>query len=242
MPRRLRNWIIVSTFFVAFVVWTALLFGWPALRALDERFVAPPLDPMSNAAQIMAAFALLTWPGLEYAALTGIAIWAFRRRLRSLAAALLLTFALGWATSELIKITIARPRPPEHLDVMTAVGYSYPSSHMVGVVASCIAVGATFRVTRRSPRARLLWTVGSMALIVAVGFNRWFLGAHHVADIIGGALLGAFVATFSLVVCGVSVPIPHTAVVEIVRERREALHPSPTSGQKRCAVIYNPAK
>ena len=53
---------------------------------------------------------------------------------------------------------------------------------------------------------------------------------------------GRFVATFSLVVCGVSVPIPHTAVVEIVRERREAAHPTAATDQKRCAVIYNPVK
>jgi diacylglycerol kinase family enzyme/membrane-associated phospholipid phosphatase len=240
--RKTTSILIVVGFGVAFLAWTLLLFSWPAFHALDDRLVAPPLDLRSNGAQIASAFALLTWPGLEYAALVGIAIWAFRRRLRSLAAALLLTVAIGWATSDLIKVVIARGRPTEHLDVMTAWGYSYPSGHMVGVVASCIAVGATFRVTRRSPRARLIWTLGATALILAVAFDRWFLGAHHIADIVGGALLGAFVATFSLVVCGVSVPVPHTAVVEIVRERREALHPPTTSGLKRCAVIYNPVK
>ena len=50
-------------------------------------------------AQIAAAFALLTWPGLEYAALVGLAIWAYQRRLRTLAFALLLTVALGWAAT-----------------------------------------------------------------------------------------------------------------------------------------------
>ena len=52
MSRRLRNWIIVSGFGVAFVVWSLLLLLWPPLLALDERLVAPPLDPMSNQAQI----------------------------------------------------------------------------------------------------------------------------------------------------------------------------------------------
>lgn len=241
--RRTRtSMLITASLLVAFVGWSVLLFSWPAMRALDERLVAPPLDPMSNQAQIAAAFALLTWPGIEYAALVGIAIWAFQRRLRSLTAALLLTVALGWAATDLIKWTVARPRPPDHLDVMTAWGYAYPSGHMVGVVASCIAVGAAFRVSRSSPRARLLWTAGATALILAVAFDRWFLGAHHIADIVGGALLGGFVATFSLVACGVSVPIPHTAVVEIVRERREAAHPTAATNQKRCAVIYNPVK
>ena len=234
--------LIVVSLLVAFVGWSVLVLSWPPMRALDERLVAPPLDPMSNQAQIAAAFALLTWPGLEYAALVGIAIWAYQRRLRSLTSALLLTVALGWAATDLIKWAVARPRPPDHLDVMTAWGYSYPSGHMVGVVASCIAVGAAFRVSRSSPRARLLWTTGATALILAVAFDRWYLGAHYIGDIVGGALLGGFVATFALVACGVSVPIPHTAVVEIVRERREAAHPTSTANQKRCAVIYNPVK
>ena len=81
--RRTRTSVlIVVSLLVAFVGWSVLLFSWPAMQALDERLVAPPLDPMSNQAQIAAAFALLTWPGLEYAALVGIAIWAYQRRLR----------------------------------------------------------------------------------------------------------------------------------------------------------------
>ncbi|MDN5762108.1 MAG: phosphatase PAP2 family protein [Microlunatus sp.] len=241
--RRSRTSIlIVVSLLLAFVGWTALVFNWPALGAADQRYVATPLEPNSAAAQIMAAFALLTWPGLEYAALVGLAIWAFRRRLRALASALLLTVALGWVTGDLLKLVFRRERPPGYLDVLTAVGYSYPSGHMVGVVASCIAVGATFRVTRRSPRARGLWTLGASLLILLVAFDRWLLGAHHVGDIVGGALLGGFVGTFALVACGVAVPIPHTAVVDLVRERREALNPRSTKGQKRCAVIYNPVK
>jgi diacylglycerol kinase (ATP) len=241
--RRSRTSIlIVVSLFVAFLGWSVLLFSWPALLALDNRLVAPPLDPMSNQAQIAAAFALLTWPGIEYAVLVGLAIWAYQRRLRSLTLALLLTVALGWAATDLIKWTVARPRPPDHLDVMTAWGYAYPSGHVVGVVAFCIAIGAVFRVSRSSPRARLRWTVGSTVLILAVALDRWFLGAHYIGDIVGGALLGGFVATFALVVCGVSVPIPHTAVVEIVRDRREAANPPSVTDQKRCAVIYNPVK
>ena len=64
--RRTRtSMLIVVSLLVAFVGWSVLLFSWPAMRALDERLVAPPLDPMSNQAQIAAAFALLTWPGLS---------------------------------------------------------------------------------------------------------------------------------------------------------------------------------
>ncbi len=240
--RRPTSIAIVAGLGTAFVLWSLLLFRWPLLWSWDNQTIGPRLDALEPEAQIMAAFALLTWPGLEYTALVIIAIWAYRRRLRSLAVALVLNVALGWAAGDLIKLAIARPRPEPHLNVITAVGYSYPSQHMVGIVATCIAVGATLRVTRRSPRVRLLWTIVSVVLVLLVAFNRWFLGAHHIGDIVGGALLGAFVATFSLVVCGVSVPVPHREVAELVRERRAAVAPRPTGGQQRCAVIYNPLK
>ena len=240
--RRTSSVVITVTFGLAFVVWSLLLFHSTTLWALDERLVGPPLDPMSGIAQVMAAFALLAWPGLQYAALACIAIWAFRRRLRALATALLLTVALGWGLTDLIKNMVARPRPPGHLDVLTATGYSYPSAHVVGAVASCIAVGAVFRVIDRSAAAKLRWLVGSVVLISLVAFNRWFLSAHHIGDLIGGALLGAFIASFSLVVCGVTVPNPHTDVVEIVRDRQGVSEPPPAEPLKRCAVIYNPVK
>ena len=51
------------------MVWTVLVFTWPPLAAFDRRLVAPPLTPGSAVAEIASAFALLTWPGLQYAAL-----------------------------------------------------------------------------------------------------------------------------------------------------------------------------
>ena len=43
--------LIAASLLVAFVGWSVLLFSWPAMFALDERLVAPPLDPMSNQAR-----------------------------------------------------------------------------------------------------------------------------------------------------------------------------------------------
>ena len=89
---------------VAFVVWTWLTFTSAAFAAFDQRTLSPPLDPASRTAEIVGAFALLTWPGFEYAALAGIAFWAARRRLRQLAVALVLVIALGWGGADLLKI------------------------------------------------------------------------------------------------------------------------------------------
>ena len=149
--------------------------------------------------------------------------------------------ALGWGGSALLKITLQRPRPEQALDLLTAHGYAYPSGHMIAVVALSIAVGATFAVTRQSVRARILWQVGSGLLVLAVAFDRWITGAHYITDIVGGALYGALAATIALLVAGVSVPIPHELVGEIVRRRAAAAEVS-AEPPRRAAVIFNPAK
>ena len=233
--------LIAVSLLVAFVLWTWLTFTSPAFAAFDRRTEPPSLDPASRTAEIAGAFALLTWPGLEYAALAGIAFWAARHRLRQLALALILVIALSWGGVDLAKITFQRPRPEQALDLLTATGYAYPSGHTAGAVALSIAVGATFAVTRQTVRARIFWQVGSGMLVLAVAFDRWLTGGHYVTDIVGGALLGALAATIALLVAGVKVPVPHELVGEIVRSRVSAEEP-PTAPLKRAAVIFNPAR
>jgi diacylglycerol kinase (ATP) len=231
---------IIVGLLACFVGWTFLVLRWPELQRLDRDTLAPALDPSSALAQIASAFSLLTWPGLEYAALLGIAVWALRHRLRQLATALVLIVPVAWAGSGLLKVLIRRPRPEQALDILTSAGYSYPSGHMTAVVASVIAVGAAFAVTRQSVRAKIAWQVGAAFLVLAVALDRWVTGAHFVSDIVGGLLFGALVATVALVVSGVSVPVPHELVQEYVRSRA----PQVSEGEppRRCAVIYNPAK
>ena len=240
-PPNRTSVLIAVSLLVAFALWTWLTFTSPAFAAFDRRTEPPSLDPASRTAEIAGAFALLTWPGLEYAALAAIAFWAARHRLRQLALALILVIALSWGGVDLAKITFQRPRPEQALDLLTATGYAYPSGHTAGAVALSIAVGATFAVTRQSIRARIFWQIGSGLLVFAVAFDRWLTGGHYVTDIVGGALLGALAATVALLVGGVKVPVPHELVGEIVRSRVSADEP-PAAPLKRAAVIFNPAK
>ena len=230
---------IVIGLLVAFVVWTWLTFSWPPLAALDQRWLAPTIDIASPTAQLVSAWALLTWPGLVYVALAGLALWAYRHRLRQLAIALILIIPLGWGASALLKVSLQRERPEQGLDLLTSTGYAYPSGHTVAIVASTIAVGATFAVTRQTAPRRLLWGLAGGALVIAVGVDRWLSGAHYVSDVVGGALLGAFVASLALIVAGVKVPVPHELVTDLVRKAPPAV---PRAMQKRCAVIVNPAR
>ena len=230
---------IVIGLLVAFVVWTWLTFSWPPLAALDQRWLAPTIDIASPTAQLVSAWALLTWPGLVYLALAGLALWAYRHRLRQLAIALILIIPLGWGASALLKVSLQRERPEQGLDLLTSTGYAYPSGHTVAIVASTIAVGATFAVTRQTAPRRLLWGLAGGALVIAVGVDRWLSGAHYVSDVVGGALMGAFVASLALILAGVKVPVPHELVTDLVRKAPPAV---PRAMQKRCAVIVNPAR
>ena len=234
--------IILGSLVLAMVLWTVLVFSWPPLAGVDRRLAAPPLTPGSPVAEIATSFALLTWPGILYAALLAVAFWAFRRRLRALTLALVIVAVVGWGGSELMRLIFARPRPETALDVLSAQGYAYPAGHLVAVVSCCIALGAVFAVTRRSPRRKLAWQVGAIVLVLAVAFDLWLLGAHFFSDLLGGAIFGALVAVAALIATGVTVPVTAEIVSEWVRDFQTRQVPRRDSGGRRCAVIYNPTK
>jgi diacylglycerol kinase (ATP) len=233
--------IILGLLLISFVGWSVLVFTWPPLLALDSQAVAPRLPPGSAGVEIASALALLTWPGVQYAALAAIAYWAYRRRLRNLALALVTTIVLGWAGTILLSLIFARPRPETRLELLTALGYAYPSGHLAATVACCVCVGAVFAVTRRSARRKLAWQIGASALVLVVALDRWLLGAHFPSDLVGGALWGALAAVASLIICGVHVPVTHEIVQEFVRDLLPRAEPHEHTG-RRCAVIFNPIK
>ena len=232
--------LIAAALLVALVAWTWLTFAFGPVQALDARWVAPPLAPSSPVAQVASAFSLLTWPGVTYAVVAGIAIWAFQRRLRQLAVALGLMVVATWSITQLLKLAFARPRPETGLDLISVSGYAYPSGHMSSIVAGGVAVGATFAVTRQIVSRRLRWQVGAGLLVLAVGVDQWIIGASYITDIVGGALLGGLTATLALLASGVEVPVGYDLVTEMARTR--AVEPVPAERRRRAAVVYNPTK
>ena len=80
-------------------------------------------------------------------------------------------------------------------------------------------------------------------LILAVAFDRWFLGAHHIGDIdrwcparrVRGHVLAGRLR-------GVGPDPAHGGRRDRPRAARGRCTRPPTADQKRCAVIYNPVK
>lgn len=237
-PPSVSSIAITASIFAAFVGWTLLVRFWPPIAAFDLQVAAPRLSLGSPVAQIGSAIAVLTWPGVPYAILLGIAVWALRRRLRQLALALTLTVVLAWSGATLLKLWLARPRPVDALPLITTSGMSYPSGPTVAIVAFSLGIGATLIVTREHLATKFGWLLGGATVVLIVGIDRWLLSAHHVSDIVGGVLYGGFAARLALMIAGVVAPAPHDLVTEIVRNRR----PTTIDRPRRCAVIYNPAK
>ena len=91
-----------------------------------------------------------------------------------------------------IKTAVDRPRPSEAL--VQVGGGSFPSGHADGISLVCtVLVLLTVIWLRRSVLRTVLICVWA-AIGLLVGLDRIFLAVHNVSDVVGGWLLGAFVA------------------------------------------------
>lgn len=101
----------------------------------------------------------------------------------------LITSAVGGlVVNNLVKVLVGRSRP--HFDdaVITAFGKSFPSGHAMN---STVVYGAVLVLsTPRTRRARVLATVLTAVLVIAIAASRVVLTVHYVSDVVGGITLG----------------------------------------------------
>ncbi len=140
-----------------------------------------------------ALTALGSWEAVVIATVA-TAIWlGARRAWAELIILVLGTIAILWGT-DLIKETVARPRPPGGL--VDSAGYSYPSGHAShSIVYTWIAVTIAIRVRPGMSRGTAL-VVAGLLLTAAIGLSRVYLGVHWMSDVNGGWAFGA--AIFAL--------------------------------------------
>ena len=218
-------------FGVGFALWTWLTFA-GALAGLDALDARPPHWQYPDI-QIAAAVAVTFHPWVVYTALAGMAVWAFRRRLRNLTLAVVLSIALGWGGQALLRELLHRDRPPGSIpELITNQGYSYPSGHMVAVVTGALIAIAVTTTTRQPRRVIELWRWLGIAVIVIVALDRWVLHAHYVTDLVGGLLWGGFAASLAVAV----------ARVHMQPERPTRAAAVAAKATKRCAIVVNPTK
>ena len=118
---------------------------------------------------------------------------------RPLALVLVTTASLVW----LLKRMVGRIRPYARLEDVKALAFSaptdfsFPSGHAAGSFAFCIFLATILvRSDVREHRAlRFAMAAGLVLLATGVGLSRIALGVHFPGDVLGGAILGATIAS-----------------------------------------------
>lgn len=111
---------------------------------------------------------------------------------RKMALAGFAAFAIGFASSELVKELTLRPRPLPALDhvrllVAEPVTYAFPSGHATDAFAATSGVAlAARRLLGRVPPSG--WAM--LALAAAISYSRVYVGVHWPTDVVAGAILG----------------------------------------------------
>ena len=114
----------------------------------------------------------------------------------------------------LLKIQVSRPRPTANLIhiVQAAVGYSFPSGHVMAYIAYwglLFAFGVMLFEGRHWWRTALLFT--SAAFVVLIGPSRVYLGDHWASDVLGAYLNGGVLLGLAV---GIYLPLKERGVLE----------------------------
>ena len=165
--------------------------------------------------------------------LTTVVFWALGDRLEAVFVAGLSTVSL--LLNLLIKVQVSRPRPTANLVdiIQTALGYSFPSGHVMAYIAYwglLFAFGVILFQGRHWWRTALLVT--SAAFVVLIGPSRIYLGEHWASDVLGSYLIGGVLLGLAVVVY---LPLKERGVLQTPRararmKRKRTLRSFPTKG------------
>jgi undecaprenyl-diphosphatase len=102
-----------------------------------------------------------------------------------------------------------RPRPDEHGAMVDAGGFSFPSAHSASAVALYIMLALIAGTALRGRVRGSAWAA-AIALALAIGVSRVYLGAHYPTDVLAGWLTGGILVVGSWALCA-RLPVRGTA-------------------------------
>jgi undecaprenyl-diphosphatase len=112
------------------------------------------------------------------------------------AAWFLVVFGVAVLSRIVLQPLVGRERPPTDAVLSDGPGGSFPSGHLVQVVA---AAGLLILVyTGRGSAARRTAVVAGTVVAVTVAWSRLALGVHWASDVVAGALLGLSVVALAV--------------------------------------------
>lgn len=118
----------------------------------------------------------------------GLLAW---RRLGSWWPLLFMGIVVGGATatSTIIKLAVARPRPTTGA-LVSALGYAFPSGHSTMGAATWLSVAVVGCWLFQGTARRVLVGVLAVMVVLLIGLSRVYLGVHAPTDVLGGWALG----------------------------------------------------
>jgi len=173
----------------------ALRNGFDRLTRFDEKLLARVRRAQSPA--VTRLMKMLTYAGETKSWIAHVVVLAM---LSGFAWRIPLLLAAGGlvatATSQLLKRCFRRKRPNKGIPGFTALledpdAFSFPSGH------SAVAFGAATAVAGANA-----WVAApELALALAIGCSRVYLGAHYPADVVAGAVLGVASGALAAAAC-----------------------------------------
>lgn len=132
---------------------------------------------------------------ITLAALAVLLVYNRRRQAAVFAAAAV----AAQVAAEVIKHYVGRPRPAFVAQYDLIASSSFPSGHSMMAPAIYFTLAAIVAAGELRFGARVLLLAGSVALVVAIGVSRVYLGVHWPTDVIAGWTLGSAVALLAWV-------------------------------------------
>jgi membrane protein DedA with SNARE-associated domain/membrane-associated phospholipid phosphatase len=109
---------------------------------------------------------------------------------RAIAVMLIIAVAGSTASQYIVKLLVARPRPP-FVPLTHPVGSSFPSGHAAAAAALYGSLALFFAGASHGWRSRVwIWTAAT-AVAVLIAFSRVYLRVHYLTDVLGGLVIGS---------------------------------------------------
>lgn len=160
------------------------ILGKDPLVTLDQRLHnSVSLFRTAHATSFMLGLTELGGPLFLWPFAVGLALLAYAREQRRLAATLLLAIATSSLLSALIKLLVGHPRPSDSL--IREAAKSFPSGHVLGAALVYGVIASAIMAARLSRSLRAASVALLMTLIVGIGLSRLYLGVHWPSDLLG---------------------------------------------------------